>query len=144
MKIYLPSLLTALSLLSGGVPCSAAGTEDVTLSEIAANVGAYKSRTITLRLKLKELREDSKKIVFYDKKNHDIAFDYSSRKNEAVFTAMLRNCREGMEYHVSFTVAGAGSLGEIIGELIEFTPLVLSKIPYDEGAVREGKGRKAE
>lgn len=144
MRMYLSVLLAVLSLLGSGVPCTAAGAEDVPLSEIAANIGAYKSRTITLRLKLKELRGDSKKIVFYDKRNHDLAFDYSARKNEAAFAAMLRNCHEGMEYLVSFTVAGTGSLGEIMGELIEFTPLVLSKIPYVEGAVPEGKGRKAE
>ncbi len=144
MRTYLPGVMAIMLLFCMEIQGMAAEPENVSLSEIAANISAYKDKTISLRLKLKQLSDAFGKIVFYDGKNHDIAFDYSERRGEASFAAMLRNCHEGMEYLVRFTVTGTGSLGDIAGELIEFRPVVLLKIPYGERDVQKEKGRKAE
>jgi len=103
--------------------------QDKLLSHIAADINNYKNKEVTLKLKLKCLDNIFEKITFYDKKNHDIEFDVSSRKKKADLKDNMLNLHEGMDYHVSFRVIDLGALGEVIGELISFKPVILSIIP---------------
>lgn len=99
------------------------------LSVIAKNIHNYKSKTITLHLKLKHLDKIFEKITFYDKKNHDIEFDISDRFLKKRIASDMLNLHEGMEYYVTFVIQNVGNLGQIIGELKGFKPVVLEKVP---------------
>lgn len=102
---------------------------DTLLAEISGNIDAYKSRTLTLRLRLKHVDKIFEKITFYDAKNHDIEFDYSPRALKKKLAADFLNIHEGMYYSVTFVVQNVGNLGEIIAELKGFKPVVLETVP---------------
>jgi hypothetical protein len=109
------------------------GEKDTLLSEIAANINDYKSRTITLRLRLKHVDRIFEKIIFYDKKNHDIEFDISSREIKKRLAPDMLNLHEGMDYNVTFVVRNVGNLGGIIAELKGFKPVILDAVPGSRG-----------
>jgi hypothetical protein len=99
------------------------------LTEIAASIDSYKSKTITLRLKLKHVDKIFEKITFYDAKNHDIEFDISTRQIKKKLAVDMLNLHEGLDYNVTFTVQNIGNLGQIIAELKGFKPVLLDSVP---------------
>ncbi len=105
------------------------GSRRILLGEIAGNIVDYKSKTITLQLKLKHVDSVFEKITFYDKKNHDIEFDISDRFLKKRIAADMLNLHEGMEYNVTFVIQNVGNLGQIIGELRGFKPVILDNVP---------------
>lgn len=107
--------------------------KDTLLSDIAENINDYKSKTITLRLKLKHVDRIFEKIIFYDKKNHDIEFDISTRDIKKKLASDMLNLHEGMDYNVTFVVRNVGNLGYIIAELKGFKPVILDAVPGDGG-----------
>ncbi len=125
--------ITILFLFSVSNILPVQGYEDVLLSEIAATMGQYKGKQVTLRLKLKLRDTVFEKIVFYDSKNHDIEFDISDRSLKKKLAPDMRNLHEGIEYLVTFTVRDAGSQGQVIGDLEGFTPIVIGKLPENDG-----------
>ncbi len=101
---------------------------DVLLSDIAADT-AYKNKTMVLRLKLKNSDMIFKKITFYDRKNHDIIFDISGKMKGPAFQKRMLDLHEGMEYLVTFTVTDVSPAGYVMGDLSDFVPVVLTRIP---------------
>ena len=116
-----------------GPAVSASGEEtekgEPLLGDIAADIDAYRSRTVTLTLKLKRVDAVFEKIVFYDRKNHDIAFDISSRETRRRISRDMRNLHPGVAYRVTFIVRDRGSLGEVIGDIGGFKPAFLDAVP---------------
>ena len=110
-------------------PAFPQGHDTVLLTEIAANIGSYKNKTVTLRLRLKHVDGVFHKVVFYDRKNSDISFDVGTRAQRDRFGPAMLNLHEGVEYLVRFKVVDAGSLGDVIGELESFAPLFMGKLP---------------
>lgn len=106
--------------------------EDILLQDIANNISKYKNKTITLKLKLKFVDNIFEKIIFYDKKNHDIEFDFSQKVKEKKFKMEMLNLHNGMDYYVTFIVSDTGNLGRIIGDLQNFKPIILLKIPVSK------------
>lgn len=112
--------------------------ENTLVRDIMANIGNYKNKTITLRLKLKNLDNTFKKIVFYDRKNYDIEFDINKYKDDAEFQKSVLNLHQGMEYLVTFRIIDVSSLGPIMGELIKFVPVALINLPErDRSAIQK-------
>lgn len=99
------------------------------LGDIAAEIDAYRSKTVTLTLKLKRVDVVFEKIVFYDGKNHDIAFDISSRETRKRIAGDMRTLHPGVMYRVTFIVRDRGSLGEVIGDIVGFRPVFLDAVP---------------
>ncbi|MBN2078683.1 MAG: hypothetical protein JW838_06935 [Spirochaetes bacterium] len=99
------------------------------LGDIAAEIDAYRSKTVTLALKLKRVDVVFEKIVFYDGKNHDIAFDISSRETRKRIAGDMRTLHPGVVYRVTFIVRDRGSLGEVIGDIVGFRPAFLDAVP---------------
>ncbi|HOD16687.1 MAG TPA: hypothetical protein PK307_12020 [Spirochaetota bacterium] len=99
------------------------------LMEIAASINTYKTKTITLRLRLKQVDRIFEKIVFYDTKNHDIEFSISDRDLKKRLAADMLNVHQGLEYNVTFTVRDAGSAGNILADLKGFKPVILDALP---------------
>ena len=102
---------------------------DLLLSDISSNAEKYKLKDLTLRLRLKHIDRIFEKIIFYDRKNHDIEFDISGRDRKKRLERNMRDLHEGMYYFVTFTVQKAGAAGEIVAELVGFRPVFLDKIP---------------
>ena len=105
----------------------------ILLSDISDNINEYKSRTITLRLRLKHVDKIFEKITFYDSKNHDIVFDISARQKKKRIAAEMLNLHEGMDYDVTFIVQNVSNTGELIAELKSFKPVILDVIPEISG-----------
>jgi hypothetical protein len=103
--------------------------ERITLIEIAKNINNYKAKTITIQLKLKYVDRIFEKIIFYDKKNHDIEFDISDRFIKKRIASDIINIHQGMGYNVTFIVQNIGNLGQIIAELKGFKPVILDSVP---------------
>ncbi len=99
------------------------------LGDIVAEIDAYRSRTVTLTLKLKRVDDVFEKIVFYDAKNHDIEFDISPRETRKKIARDMRNLHPGAAYRVTFIVRDKGSLGEVIGDIVGFRPAFLDALP---------------
>lgn len=113
--------------------------EKILLNDIINNAEQYNNKNITLKLRLKNLDNIFNKIIFYDRKNIDIVFDISELKKTALFKTRLLNIKEGLEYIVEFTVKDiVKETGFISGELIDFKPEILFKLPEVE------KNQKAE
>ncbi len=129
MKKLISILLLFISISSYPQDINEAAEKKILLSVIAGNINNYKSKTITLHLKLKHVDTIFEKITFYDKKNHDIEFDISDRFLKKRIAPDILNLHEGMEYNVTFIVQNVGNLGQIIGELKGFKPVVLEKVP---------------
>jgi len=129
MKAIIAILIIFFSINIYSRDAQETGSRSIMLGEIAGNIGNYKSKTITLHLKLKHVDSIFEKITFYDKKNHDIEFDISDRFLKKRIASDLLNLHEGMEYNVTFVIQNVGNLGQIIGELIRFKPVLLDKVP---------------
>jgi hypothetical protein len=129
MKRLIPILLLLISINSFSQAINETTEKNNLLSTIAKNITNYKSKTITLQLKLKHLDKIFEKITFYDKKNHDIEFDISDRFLKKRIATDMLNLHEGMEYNVTFVVQNVGNLGQIIGELKSFKPVILDEVP---------------
>lgn len=99
------------------------------LMEIAASIESYRTKTITLRLRLKHVDKIFENIIFYDSKNHDIEFNFSDREMKKRLAADMLNVHQGMEYNVTFTVREAGSAGNILADLKGFKPVILDALP---------------
>jgi hypothetical protein len=131
-KIMMPAF-TTLIIATATVIYSQGAKEpekkDILLSDIAANIASYKAKTVTLRLRLKYVDRTFERITFYDRKNHDIEFDISSRRVKKRIAADMRDLHEGMEYFVTFTVEKIDGAGGIIAELQGFKPVILEYMP---------------
>ncbi|HOT44971.1 MAG TPA: hypothetical protein PLM53_19265 [Spirochaetota bacterium] len=103
--------------------------ENIFLDKIVKNINSYKAKTITIPLRLKYVDKIFEKIIFYDKKNHDIEFDISDRFLKKRIAPDMINIHEGMDYHVTFVVQNIGNLGQIIAELKGFKPVILDSVP---------------
>lgn len=103
--------------------------EEILLEDIARNIEQYRNKTVTLELRLKRVDRIFDKIVFYDRKNHDIIFDLSEYKKGDSFKREILNLHEGMVYLVSFTIKDVGNIGDVIGELLSFEIAILKKLP---------------
>jgi len=123
-------LVTIITLLISALTLSAEN-ENRLISEIIADIEKYKNSEITVNLRLKYLDRVFEKIVFYDLDNVDIEFDISGKAKRKELSDDLINIHEGMVYSVRFTVIGAGGLGALTGELHEFMPVILEKIPIE-------------
>ncbi len=130
IKIFLSVLLSvsAVSALQSQEK-QESNNSDLLLSDIAANVANYKSKDLTLRLRLKYVDRIFEKIIFYDRKNNDIEFDISGRDTRKRLERDMRSLHEGMQYLVTMTVLKAGDAGEITAELVGFRPVFLDNIP---------------
>ncbi len=106
--------------------------EEMSLGDIAKNIERYRNKTLTLDLRLKRIDRIFDKIIFYDSKNHDIAFDISEYKKKSSFKREVLNLHEGMVYLVSFIVKDVGNIGDVIGELLNFEIAILGKLPDGE------------
>ncbi|HNX22828.1 MAG TPA: hypothetical protein PKG60_02190 [Spirochaetota bacterium] len=124
-------LITALFILITTLSFSADNGNPL-ISEIIVNIDNYKNNTIVLNLRLKYLDRIFEKIVFYDSENVDVEFDISGKTKRTELSGNLINIHEGMMYRVKFTVVGAGIFGGLTGDLHEFTPVILDKIPAEE------------
>jgi hypothetical protein len=103
--------------------------ENIILNDIAGNISNYKNKTITLRLRFKNMDTTFDKIVFYDRKNIDIIFDIAELKKERAFKKQALNLHEGLEYYVVFIVKELTGKNNVIGDLKSFSPVILSKLP---------------
>lgn len=134
MNMNLMKLLILSFFIFSFLPLSAqekvsTGKINTLITEISAAINEYKSKTITLRLKLKCVDKIFEKITFYDAKNHDIEFDISTRQIKKKIAADMINLHEGLEYNVTFTVQNVGNMGQIIAELKGFKAVLLDDIP---------------
>jgi hypothetical protein len=102
---------------------------DINLNAIAENISEYKDKTISLKLRFKLLDRVFGKIIFYDNKNIDIEFDISKELKEQKFKSNILNLHKGMLYIVTLKVKNIGHIKEVIGELIDFEPVILGKLP---------------
>jgi hypothetical protein len=108
---------------------SSAGSDIYYLKDIAASIETYKGKTISLKLRLRNLDTIFERIIFYDPKNHDIEFDLSGRERRKRLAKSMQNIHEGMIYIVTFNVQGDASQGTISGELMNFYPVIVDIIP---------------
>jgi hypothetical protein len=132
MKTLTPAIIMFILLTCfplGAQEKAAEEKQNPLLSEIAASIDTYKTRTVTLRLKLKHVDRIFEKIIFYDRKNHDIEFDYSAREMKKKLAADMLNVHEGLEYNVTFTVRDRGSAGNIVADLKGFKPVIFDAMP---------------
>jgi len=113
-------------LLSFFIPLFGA---DINLNDIAKNLPEYKDKIISLKLRLKLLDKTFSKIIFYDNKNIDIEFDIEKELKEVKLKSNILNLHRGMLYTVTFKVNSIGYIKEVIGELIDFKPVILDRIP---------------
>lgn len=129
-RIILTALMaaTALQFLSAQ-DARVTQNRDILLADVSANAAQYKSKDLTLRLRLKHVDRIFEKIIFYDRKNHDIEFDISGKARKKRLEHDMRDIHEGMYYFVTFTVLKIGAAGEIVAELIGFRPVFLENIP---------------
>lgn len=102
---------------------------DILIRDIAGKIDSYRNKTITLKLRMKNLDEIFHKLTFYDRKNYDIVFDISELEKKDEFKLQMLNLHRGAEYIVKFTIKGRTDSEEIIADLIEFSPYLLLKLP---------------
>ncbi|HSV96222.1 MAG TPA: hypothetical protein VLM75_04725 [Spirochaetota bacterium] len=119
--------LCVVLTISGALP--AQEYEDINLADIEENISSYKGKTLTLRLRLKYLDTVFNKLVFYDSKNIDIEFDVEALIKDKKKRSAFHNLHNGMEYLVTFTVNDVGEMGIMIGDLKNFVPLALLRLP---------------
>ncbi len=127
------AVLSLFLILIVPVVHSAMEYEDILLNDIAVNISKYKGTTLTLRLRLKYLDAVFNKLVFYDRKNTDIEFDVETAMKDKKDGNAFLNLHNGMEYLVTFTINDIGKMGVLIGELGEFVPLALLRLPEGGG-----------
>jgi hypothetical protein len=103
--------------------------KETLLAEIAARIGEYKNKTVTLKLKLKQVDRIFEKICFYDGKNHDIEFDVSSIDTKKLIISNMDDIHEGMVYLVTFKIRNVGKNNEVVADLLSFKPALLDSLP---------------
>lgn len=103
--------------------------KNLLLNDIAGNITSYQNKTITLTLRLKNIDTTFDKIAFYDKKNIDIIFDIAELKKTKQFKKEAQNLHQGLEYNITFIVKNVTKYGIIMGDLLSFQPVILSKLP---------------
>lgn len=108
--------------------------EDLLLRDLASEPDKYTGKKITMHLKLKYVDWLFGKAYFYDRKNHDIAFDITLQAEMDEYRSELLSLREGMDFEVTFLYQGVGNIGMIQGELVKFIPVILLKLPEGAGA----------
>lgn len=114
---------------AAGVPFSRGRADELLLSDLASEPEKYSGKKITMHLKLKYVDWLFGKAYFYDRKNHDIAFDIALQTEMEEFRYELLSLREGMDFEVTFLYQGVGNIGMINGELVRFVPVILLKLP---------------
>lgn len=133
MKRFVVSLLILCTLGPGLTGKTSSGEEEgspiTRLSVIAEKMESYKGQQVMMKLRFKSVDLLFNKISFYDEKNTDIIFDISMLIKEEKFQKDMLNLHRGLYYLVTFTVRDRGDLGYINGELRNFTPFILEKIP---------------
>lgn len=103
--------------------------KNLLLNDIAGNITSYQNKTITLTLRLKNIDATFDKIAFYDRKNNDIIFDIAELKKTKQYKKEAQNLHQGLEYNVTFIVKNVTKHRIIMGDLLSFQPLILSKLP---------------
>jgi hypothetical protein len=99
------------------------------LVAISSSIDSYKGRTLSMILRLRNTDYVMERIVFYDADNVDIVFDITGfRKNKKLKSCLL-NAREGVRFSVNFIVREINPDGLVAGELMDFTPLFIEKMP---------------
>ncbi len=131
MKRILTTIIVFAISLSISLSFSAEN-EKLLISDIIADIDNYKSKTLTINLRLKYVDRIFEKIIFYDSENIDVEFDISGKAKKKELAANMINIHEGMLYNVKFTVIGSGNLGGLTGDLHEFVPVILEIIPAGE------------
>ncbi|HOO73130.1 MAG TPA: hypothetical protein PK926_15340 [Spirochaetota bacterium] len=126
-KIYFAMVLAALVM---AVPLYAQdASQPDRLAQVASAIDSYQGKTLTMTLRLKTRDTVFEKIAFYDRKNHDLVFDISSRETKKRLKKYMATIHEGMEYRVTFTVLKLDNSGMIMAELVEFIPVILEHFP---------------
>jgi hypothetical protein len=125
----IPFIKSLLMLISFSLMLHLLYAEEIGLDDIARNIERYRNKTVTFELRLKRIDRIFDKIIFYDSKNHDIAFDISEYKKRDTFEREILNLHEGMVYLVEFIVKDVGNIGDVIGELVNFEIAILKKLP---------------
>ena len=121
----IPVLIFTLITIS----VSAQSTKPVLLKEIISDIPAYRNKTVSMKLKLKNIDSIFEKLTFYDPKNIDIEFDYSSKELQEKLRNDFLNLHEGMDYIVVFKIKDTGSLGRISADLESFKTAILDLLP---------------
>ncbi len=123
-------MTSVLCGLLGVLPLGARGEDgEILLRDLAAGQEKYQGQKITMTLKFKHLDTLFGKIYFYDRKNFDIVFDMTLQATMREYRTEILNLHEGLDYRVTFLFNGVGNIGLITGELIGFTPVILSSLP---------------
>ncbi len=129
-NFFMPLLLSISAFIfTGLLPVIAQDPGNLLLKDIAQNLAQYKGSTLTLTLRLRNYDTVFEKIIFYDKKNHDIEFDISANQKKKKLRRAMLTLHEGLEYRVTFIVNDRDSLGRVLGDLSGFTPVFLEKLP---------------
>ena len=125
-------LIIYLIVVIASFHTSAIEVMDILLSDIINKKEAYINRDAKMILRFKNFDSIYDKIIFYDRKNYDIAFDISKDK-DTKFRNDILNLHEGLKYIVVFTLKDIDDFGNILADLISFKPLILFKIPAGSG-----------
>lgn len=129
MKRQIIMLLYLLLIISSNSSLKAQEYEKILLNDIIEHINNYKNKTIILKLRFKNIDVNFDKIAFYDRKNTDIIFDISELKKKNSFKKQKLNLHEGLEYLVKFTVKDLAARDNLMGDLLSFEPVILSKLP---------------
>ncbi len=129
MYYYKKVIKLCIVILAVSISATAENTRPVLFKEISSDITAYKNKTISMKLKLKNIDSIFEKITFYDPKNIDIEFDFSSKELQKKLKNDFLNAHEGMDYIVMFTVKDSGNLGRITADLESFKPAILEILP---------------
>ncbi len=121
----------SLPLLAAVLICRALMAQEAPgeLNQIVGDVDNYRDKNVRMTLRLKRYDPLFEKISFYDSRNHDIEFDLSDRLVKRRLRDSLLDLHEGLRYEVTFTVRGLSPLGFVIGDIVEFRPLLLKLLP---------------
>ncbi len=142
MKMQINKILCLFLITAGSLSLQAQEYENMLLSHIIENINNYKNKNITLKLRYKKIDLNIDQIAFYDRKNTVIIFDISELKKTNSFKKQKLNLHEGLEYLVKFTVKDLAAGDNLKGNLLDFEPEILSKLP--DGIKQEKKIKKAE
>ncbi len=129
MRYYIKFIILCLVIIAVSISAGAENAKPVLFKEIITDITAYKNKTISMKLKLKNIDYIFEKIIFYDPKNIDIEFDFSSKELQKKLKNDFLNAHEGMDYIVMFTVKDSGNLGRITADLESFKPAILDILP---------------
>ena len=129
MHYYIKFIKLCIAIIALSVTAGAENSRPVLFKEINTDITAYKNKTISMKLKLKNIDYIFEKITFYDPKNIDIEFDFSSKELQKKLKNDFLNVHEGMDYIVTFTVKDSGNLGRITADIESFKPAILDILP---------------